>query len=442
MNIIKLKKNQIVLFLGLLIFISYSCKNEPDKKAPKKSYAWKDLSKEDQGFLDLVQHKAFDFFWEGFDENTGLIYDGHSKNRRTSVATSGFGLSAFIVGVERGWITKDEAYKRILLTLNSYYKDPNNPDDFCVEGKYGFFYHFFNIDTGKRNGKSEVSTIDTAILMAGVLDVMEYFKGTEVAILADKIYKNAQWDKYINEEKAVVGGWRPEMKPVAVYKGYNEYNLVYLLGLGSPTYTLPDASWSAWASGKGFIPIKPYNDIGEFLTPHGVLQPLAYIYQFPACWYDFRNKSDDYVDYYKMSINALKANKEYTNSWGYAHGYPEELWGWTAIAGRDGYLGFSHPYNGTLAPSAVLASLSFIPEESLRAIKYMYQNYGDKIFKEYGFVDSFNPYQNWYDDTYLGIDKGNEVLSIENYRSGSIWKRFMDIPYVQTGMKKAKFKNL
>ncbi len=442
MNRNKFKKIKIVLALSLLVIISHSCKHEEEKRTSKQLSTWENLPKEDQVFLDLVQHKAFDFFWEGFDENTGFIYDGHSKNRRTSVATSGFGLSTFIVGVERGWVSKDETYKRVLLTLNSFYKDPNNPTDFCVEGRYGFFYHFFNIDTGKRNGKSEVSTIDTAILMAGVLDVMEYFKGTEVETLANKIYQNAQWDKYINDEKAVVGGWRPEMKPVAVYKGYNEYNLVYLLGLGSPTYPLPDASWDVWASGKGFIPIKPYNHIGEFLTPHGVLQPLAYIYQFPACWYDFRNKSDDFVNYYQMSINALKANKEYTNSWGFAHGYPEELWGWTAIAGRDGYLGFSHPYNGTLAPSAVLASLPFMPEESLKSIKYMYKTYGDKIFKEYGFVDSFNPHQNWYDNTYLGIDKGNEVLSIENYRSGSIWKRFMDIPYVKTGMKKAKFKNL
>ncbi len=420
------------LFIFILFFNGFS-------PVFAQTHTWENLSNEDKVFLDLVQRKSFNFFWEGFDHTTGLIDNKNNSSRRTSVATSGFGLSAYIIGVERGWVTYEEAFKRILLTLNSYYNDPNGSNDFCVDGKYGLFYHFINIDTGKRYGKSEVSTIDSAILMAGVIDVLEYFKGTEIEVLAKKIYGNAQWNKFVNKNEAITGGWSPEMTPVAEYKGYNEYSLVYLLALGSPTYPVLETSWDAWASGNGFVPIKPYHDIGEFLTPHGVMQPLAYLYQFPACWYDFRNIKDSYVNYYQMSINALKANKRYSNNWGYANGYPEELWGWTACAGRDGYLGFSEPYNGTLAPSAVIASLPFLPEESLKAIKYMYKEYGDRIWKKYGFVDSFNPKQEWYDNSFLGIDKGNEVLMIENFRSQSIWKRFMNNPYVKVGMKKAKF---
>lgn len=401
---------------------------------------WNRLSAEDQEFLDLTQRKAFDYFWEGFDPVTGLIAD-NSKDRRTSIAHSGFALSAFCIGVDRGWITRKEAYDRILIILNSYYKAPDDENDFCEEGKYGLFYHFIDVDTGKRQGRTEVSTIDSALLMAGILHVMAYFEGTEVEELAKKIYQNAQWDKFLNRNKAITGGWKPAeenwLNPE--YKGYNEYSLVYLIALGSPTYAIPVQSWDAYNSGNGAEWLKPYKDIGAFKTPGGIMQPHAYLYQFPACWYDFRNKKDKYANHWDVAVNALKANRRYTQNWGSLVGYSEELWGWTACAGQRGYIGFSRPYNGTLAPSAVIASLPFLPEESLRSIKYMYEKYGNKIFGKYGFVDSFNPHQDWFDDGYIGIDKGNEILMIENFRSGGVWKVFMKNPYVIDGMSKAAF---
>lgn len=399
------------------------------------------LSTEDQEFLDKVQRKAFDYFWDGFDPVTGLIGD-KARGRRTSIANSGFGLSAYCIGVERGWVTRQEAYDRVHTTLNSYFKDPDDENDLCVEGMYGLFYHFINVDTGKRHRRSEVSTIDSAILMAGILHVMTYFKGTEVEELAKEIYKNAQWDKFTNRRGAITGGWKPpeENWVNPEYKGFNEYSLVYLIGLGSPTHPLPESSWDAYSSGNGFEWIKPYRDIGAFMTPTGIMQPHAYLYQFPACWYDFRNKKDNYANYWQVSVNALKANKRYTQNWGSMVGYSEELWGWTACAGRNGYIGFSKPYNGTLAPSAVVASLPFLPEESLKSAKYMYKKYGDKIWGKYGFVDSFNPHQDWYDDGFIGIDKGNEVLMIENFRSEGVWQVFMQNPFVQKGLEKAKFR--
>ena len=398
------------------------------------------LSTEDQEFLDKVQRKAFDYFWDGFDPVTGLIGD-KAKGRRTSIANSGFGLSTYCIGVERGWVTRQEVYDRVHITLNSYFKDPDDENDLCVEGRYGLFYHFINVDTGKRHRRSEVSTIDSAILMAGILHVMTYFKGTEVEELAKEIYKNAQWDKYTNKTGAITGGWKPpeENWVNPEYKGFNEYSLVYLIGLGSPTHPLPESSWDAYSSGNGFEWIKPYRDIGAFMTPSGIMQPHAYLYQFPACWYDFRNKKDNYANYWEVSVNALKANKRYTQNWGSMVGYSEELWGWTACAGRNGYIGFSKPYNGTLAPSAVVASLPFLPEVSLKSAKYMYKKYGEKIWGKYGFVDSFNPHQDWYDDGFIGIDKGNEVLMIENFRSEGVWQVFMQNPFVQKGLEKAKF---
>jgi hypothetical protein len=402
--------------------------------------AYDKLSAEDQKLIDRIQRKAFDYFWDGFDPSTGLIADA-AHRRRTSIATSGFGLSAYCIGVDRGWVTRQEAYDRVLLTLNSYFKDPADENDFCVEGKYGLFFHFIDVDTGKRYRRSEVSTIDSAILMAGVLHVMTYFAGTEAEKLADKIYRNAQWDKYTSKSGAITGGWKPpeENWRVPVFRGFNEYSLVYLIGLGSPTHPLPQSTWDAYSSGNGFQPIKPYSDIGAFMTPSGRMQPHAYLYQFPACWYDFRNKQDRYANYWEVSVNALKANRRYTQDWGSKVGYSEELWGWTACAGRDGYIGFSKPYNGTLAPSAVVASLPFLPEESLSSIKYMVETYGDRIWGKYGFVDAFNPHQDWYDDGFLGIDKGNEVLMIENFRSEGVWRNFMRNPFVQKGLEQAEF---
>lgn len=426
------------ILLIIVFFALISATLDDGNNGKNCTNEWDALSSEDQEFLDLTQRKAFNYFWEGFDPLTGLIAD-NSKGRRTSIANSGFGLSAFIVGIERGWVSKEEAYDRILITLNSYYKNPDNPNDFCVEGKYGLFYHFINVDTGKRYGRSEVSTIDSALLMAGILHVMTYFEGTELADLALKIYKTAEWDKYLNKNGAIIGGWKPEAEnwSNAEYKGYNEYSLVYLVAFGSPTHPIPASSWDAYNSGNGAAWLKPYKDIEPFKTPHGLFQPHAYLYQFPACWYDFRNKKDKYANHWEVAVNALKANRRYTQNWGSMVGYSKELWGWTACAGRDGYIGFSRPYNGTLAPSAVVASLPFLPEESLSSIKFMYEKYGDKIFGKYGFVDSFNPKQDWYDDGFLGIDKGNEVLMIENFRNDGVWNIFMKNPIVKAGMEKA-----
>jgi hypothetical protein len=405
--------------------------------------AYDKLPATDQKLLDQVQRKAFDYFWDGFDRATGLIADA-GRRRRTSIATSGFGLSAYCIGVDRGWVTRGEAYDRVLVTLNSYFKNPADENDFCVEGKDGLFFHFVDVDTGKRYRRSEVSTIDSAILMAGVLHVMIYFEGTEAAKLADQIYRTARWDQYTSKSGAITGGWKPpeENWRVPLFRGFNEYSLVYLIGLGSPTHPLPNSAWDAYSSGNGFKPIKPYADIGAFMTPSGRMQPHAYLYQFPACWYDFRNRKDRYANYWEVSVNALKANRRYTQQWGSKVGYSEELWGWTACNGRDGYIGFSKPYNGTLAPSAVVASLPFLPEESLSSIKYMFETHGDRIWGKYGFVDAFNPHQDWYDDKFLGIDKGNEVLMIENFRNEGVWRYFMRNPYVQKGLEKAGFRSV
>ncbi|MCK4751377.1 MAG: hypothetical protein KAT15_30175, partial [Bacteroidales bacterium] len=197
--------------------------------------------------------------------------------------------------------------------------------------------------------------------------------------------------------------------------------------------------WDAWSSGPGFQWVEPYENIGAFLTPDGKMTPLAYLYQFPACWIDFREKEDKYgIDYWGMGVNALQANRRLCIDWGEENDYHPDLWGWTACNGKNGYLGWGVPYNGTIAPSAAVASLPYMPEESLRSVKYMYDHH-QLAWSKYGFVDAFDPGQAWYDNAFLGIDKGNEVLMIENYRNEGVWLELMKNPYVVAGMQKAGF---
>lgn len=428
----------IILLIESLLITSCSQYDTGDKQGVPAKISFKHLSAADQQLLDEIQKRAFNFFWEGYHPETGLIGNGtNPQQNKTSIATVGFGLSAYCVGEKHGWAAREEVYARVLNILNSFYKDPNDTFDFCVEGKNGLFYHFVNTKTGKRHGKCEVSTIDSAILMAGILHVMTHFKDTEIEKLAYKIYCNAQWDWYTLENGAISGGWKPEVGIQGEYKGYNEYSLVYLLAMASPTHPMPANSWNTYSSGFGYQWMKSYDHIGKFLTPQGLFQPLAYLYQFPSCWIDFRNKKDKYVDHWEVATNALLANRQYCINWASEFGYDAELWGWTACTGKEDYRGFMHPFNGTIAPSAVVASLPFIPVESMTSIRYMYDNYKDKIWGKYGFVDAFNPSQNWYDDRFLGIDQGNIVLMIENYRSGFIWEECMSNPVIQEGLRKA-----
>ncbi len=398
---------------------------------------WDALNGNDKQLIDKTEKAAFGFFWDGTDPNTGLGDASSISSHRVSIASEGFALSAICIADTRGWISPQAAYQRVLLILNSFYKDSSNANDFCVQGHNGLFYHFINNETGQRFGNSEVSTIDSGILMAGVLQCMEHFKGTTVDTLARKIYLNADWTSFLRSDGGIAGSWSPEKGISGEFTGYNEYILTYLLALGSPTHPIPASSWATWASTYQWI--NPYGT-GSFLVHGGTMRPEAYLYQFPACWIDFKGKEDGYADYWQNAINALTANRQYCLDWAKQNNYPDTLlWGWTACAGQSGYLGFGAPYNGTVAPSAVAASLPFVPNLALPTLRYMYEKYSDKIWGEYGFTDSFNPAQNWYDTGYISIDEGNIVLMLENFRSGGVWNEFMKIPYIQTALQKAGF---
>jgi hypothetical protein len=384
---------------------------------------WNDLDQEDKEFLDTVQKTAFQYFWSEANPNTGLVQDRATSKTVSSIAATGFGLSAICVAESRGWIKHDEAYERVLNTLKSF--DPSDP---LVEGSHGFFYHFVNTATGRREWDSEISLIDTAMLMAGVLHAGQHFKGTEIEALADRIYRAVEWDWLLS------GDLLRRTPTDAEASGYDEYIIAYLLALGSPSHPIPERSWDAWARTYRWY------DYGEvkFLTPQGGRTMLAYLYQFPSCWIDFRDKHDAYANYWNEFKAALRANMDYCLDESRANGWPL-LWGWTACDGKNGYLGYRDTFDGTVAPSAVAAAVPFIPENVIPMLKKIYQEYGSLVWREYGFTNAFNPSQEWYDQDYVGIDQGNMVLMIEAFRSGNVWAELMQIPYVRDGLLKAGF---
>jgi hypothetical protein len=407
----------MVLAAGILIPLSM--KNNEKGLTP----AWKGLQEDEKAFLDRVQESAFWYFWNETDPDTGLVQDRATNTEVSSIAAVGFGLSAICVAETRGWITYDQAYERVLKTLKSF--DPDSP---LVEGERGFFYHWVDAKTGERAWESEISLIDTAILTAGALHAGQHFKGTEIEPLAGRIYGAVEWDWMMSGDLlTVVPGGEP-------WDGYDEYILAYLLALGSPTHPIPERSWDAMASAYEWY---SYGGV-EFLTPDGGNTMLAYLYQFPLCWIDLRYVHDRYADYWQNAVAALKANRKFCLDEAAEKGWPE-LWGWTACDGKEGYLGYRGVFDDTVAPSAVAASIALIPEQAIPMLEHMYEEYGDRIWREYGFTNAFNPAQNWYDEDYIGIDQGNIVLMLEAFRSESVWDEFMRVPYVTTGLNKAGF---
>lgn len=392
------------------------------------SVTWDDLSQEDKDFLNQVQEAAFWFFWNEANPTTGLIRDRSRSGVPSSIASVGFGLSAIVIAENRGWITYEQAYNRVLTTLNSFYDDPNDPNDFVVQGSHGFFYHWVDMQTGTRAWNSEISLIDTSLLIAGVLHAGQHFKGTEIETLADAIYRAVEWDWLLS------GGLLKATPEGGVKIGYDEYILSYVLALGSPTHPIPASSWDAMASGYN------WSDYGgvKFLTPAGGTDFLAYLYQFPAAWIDFREKHDGYANYWQNAIAALKANRKFCLEESANNGWVP-LWGFTANDGKYGYLGYRDDFDGTVAPSAVAAAIPFIPEYAIDMLKTMYADYYSQVWKEYGLVNAFNVSQNWYDPDYVGIDQGNMVMLMEDFRSGLVWNEFMQIPYVINGLNKAGF---
>ncbi|MCK4796803.1 MAG: hypothetical protein KAT05_05435, partial [Spirochaetes bacterium] len=395
------------------------------------------LKMKDKDLLEEISKKTFEFFWNEANPKNGLIKDRYSNKNLASIAATGWGLSAIPIGIERGWITKEEGYNRILTTLKTFINKR-------VEGKNGFFYHFVNMNTGKRVGNSEVSSIDTALLIAGAIFVGEYFKGTEIEELADKLYENVNWQWMMNNGKTLSMGWKPEGGFITSrWNAFNEGPIACILAIGSPSFPVSLKYWDELYRG---IKVIETPKKAEYIY---IADEVLCMYQYPQNWLDLRNKEDKYANYFNNTIIATLVNRQYAidNNPEYK-GYEKNIWG---ISPSDGpprrgsgyyqaYGAVNNRNDGTITPNASIASLPFTPKLSMKAIRAMLTKYGPLIWSKYGFTSAFNVEWNWYSQDYIGIDQGNILLMIENHRTGLVWRYFMQNECIKNAMKKIGFK--
>ncbi len=430
-----------------------------------------------EAFLDTLQERTFRWFWDVTNPQNGLVPDRWPTPSFSSVAAVGFGLTAYPVGVERGWVTRAQAAERTLTTLRFMYGLPQGSQASGIGGYRGFFYHFLDMSSGHRFEQVELSTIDTALLLAGALFCQSYFDGsdpTEAAIraYADSIYRRVEWTWARPNPPAVSLGWHPESGFIPYdWRGYNESMILYILALGSPTFPLEPAAWDEWTS--------QYQWGTYYGHAHVGFAPL-FGHQYSHVWVDFRGIHDAYmrgrgIDYFENSRRATLAQREYAiaNPGGW-RGYDGTLWGLTAadgpadttlhILGRDrrfySYAARGASFtevrdDGTLVPTAAGGSVPFAPEIAIPTLIAMRERYGEHLFGQYGFLDSFNPTfdrsgvplkhghvvpgQGWFDTDYLGIDQGPILLMIENHRSELIWRVMRRNPYIREGLRRAGF---
>jgi hypothetical protein len=425
--------------------------------------------------LDDLQERTFRFFWETTNPDNGLVPDRHPTPSFSSIAAVGFGLTAYPIGVERGYITREEARDRVLATLRFFRQAPQGPDARGMTGYNGFFYHFLDMKTGERFQQIELSTIDTTLLLGGMLFCQSYFDGddageTEIRTLVDEIYGRVDWTWSMGTPPSVTLAWTPE-DGFSKYNwaGYNEAMLLYILALGSPTHALEPASWDFWVGGYE-------GDWGDsYGQEHLRFGPL-FGHQYSHVWIDFRDIKDAYmrgkgIDYFENSRRATHAQRAYAiaNPGGWK-GYSKDIWGLTACDGPanveldyDGRRrqfrsysarGIDENDDGTLAPTAAASSIPFAPEIAIPAVVEMRRLYGEHIYAKYGFLDSFNPsfeYDvqlsngkvipefGWVGGDYLGIDQGPILAMIENHRTELVWKIMRKNPHIRRGLERAGF---
>ncbi len=435
-------------------------------------------------FLDELQRRTFGFFWETTDPATGLAPDRWPTESFSSVAAIGFALTAYPIGIERRWITREEGRERVLATLQFLAGLPQGPDVSGVAGYRGFFYHFLNMADGTRFGQVELSTIDTALLMAGVLTVGQYFTQEHpdeesIRRLSNFLYRRVEWSWITPRPPVIAMGWYPERsaEPGGGFHhldwyGYDEAMLLYILALGSPTFPVAPEAWAAYTS--------TYRWGSFFGFEHVGFAPL-FGHFFSHAWIDFRGIQDGSmggkgIDYFENSRRAVLAQRAYgeANPGGFV-GYGRDEWGLSACDGPADVTrlfqgrpvrffsyaarGASHTEvrdDGTITPYAAAASIPFAPEVAIPAVKAMYRRHGAHVWGRYGFFDAFNrsftftdvqlvhgrivPSFGWVDTDYLGIDQGPILVMLENYRSGLVWELMRSCPYVVEGLRRAGFR--
>ena len=391
------------------------------------------LAPGDDKLLDEIEKSNFQYFWEQANPETGLVKDrgavrGTDQGTVGSIAATGFGLTALCIGEKRGFIATKLARTRVIATLVSLWKKlPNHR---------GFFYHWANINTGERVWDSEVSSVDTAILLCGVLTCREHFQRADITELANDIFNRVDWTWLSEDTSLLPHGWTPEFGFLPYrWDLYSELMMMYLLGLGSASHPLQAETWSAW---------KRLNFDYDGLRYIGSFAPL-FVHQYSQAWFDFRGKRDKYADYFKNSAIATDAHRLFCLELAKQFpDYSDDLWGITASDSSKGYVIWGGPpevgpIDGTVVPSASAGSLPFLPQPVMRVLRNVRAHY-PSAWSKYGFINSFNPLKNWYDGDVIGIDTGITMLMAENARTGFVWETFMKNAEAQRGMDRAGFK--
>ena len=394
------------------------------------------FSPQDDQLLEDLERAIFSYFWEQVGEHTGLVKDRCNARKAAtdtstvaSIAATGFGLTAICIAEKRGYISRSEARQRVISTLEFLTaKLPHHR---------GFFYHWADINTGERVWDSEVSSIDTAILLCGILTCRTHFRDTDITLLGHGITNRVEWTWLSEDTSLLPHGWRPEMGFLPYrWDYYSEMMMMYLLGLGSPTYPLRAETWDAWK--RTIFDYEGIRYIGSFA-------PL-FVHQYSQAWFDFRGKRDRYADYFQNSVIATEVHRRFCIELGKRFpDYSADLWGITASDSAMGYVIWggppaTGPIDGTIAPAAAGGSLPFLPQETIRVLRTIHDRYSNANSR-YGFVDAFNPRRNWYDTDVVGIDAGITMLMAENARTGYVWEIFMQNPEAQRGMDRAGFKS-
>lgn len=452
------------LFLGraviimLLCFIYPACKTSV-APAPSQKVAFT---------LDELEKRTFHYFWDLADKNNYQIPDRYPTLTFSSIAATGFGLSAYITGVENKFVTREEAARRTLNTLRVLWDLPQGPQPADIAGYKGFFYHFLTLDKAVRFQTVELSSIDTGLLMAGILSAMSYYDEQNVVedsvrLMSDSLFRRVEWDWMYGQENTLSMGWHPEKGFISSqWNGYNEAMVLLIMAMGSPTHPLPAQAWDKWCSTYTWE---------KFEGEENVQFDPLFGHQYSHVWIDFREIKDAYmrekgIDYFENSRRATLSNRNYCirNPQSF-DGYHEWCWGLTACDGPshekltvDGKERQFYDYrargaasmqivdDGTIAPTAAGGSFAFTPEISEKTLSYMWDTYYHDLVGEYGFKDAFNlTYRTpktpngWFDIDYLGIDQGPIALMIENHQSQLIWNVMKKNPYIVAGLQKAGF---
>jgi hypothetical protein len=399
----------------------------------------------DDEFLEYLQQASFDYFWYLANPNNGLVPDRTASDSTCSIAAEGFGLSAIAIGIDHGWISRQQGIDRVLTTLKTFLHAPQGTNASGTIGYRGWFYHFLNMKSALRAG-GELSSIDTVLLLAGILDARQYFNGASaeeraIGTMADAIFDRVDWTWMAQGVDRVSMGWYPESGFItSKWIGYNEAMILCCLGLGARTNPLPATAWEAWTSGYTWT-----NSYGLSFVPF----PPLFGHQYSHCWIDFRHIADAYMrnhnsNYFENSRRASMAQRSYClanpKKWA---GYSGLVWGLTACDGPRGYAAHGAPPaqddDGTIAPTAAAGSIAFTPEYSLPTLRYFYDHYEGRLWTAYGFRDAFNLGAQWVGPDELGIDQGPIVIMIENYRTERVWRRFMQNDVVRRGLERAGF---